>query len=425
VTIVCSQVETIATGDLWPDYPDLRIALPTLGLEPGALDLDRWMQGVASPTVYVGTGWRAAAVRLPRWQFFRARARARAASQREAGELLESYVALLAHAASGGHAFVTRSPLVLREEHDPLWRGIRLRDPSEAIALAGALMRRRDHVEWEFGTASATKTGVGFSAYLEIARDFSWVLDQLPIRTASGRAVGHLTGPSHDRILDLLALRDEAAIGAAVPDSARTSLPSLRALSGLAVAAFGLFECFGALAARLLELETPAHGCLVGFRTRLRDSGDHERLLAQLGAPRFGQLHRMLSTLRHPAAHAGSYDVVHEGTIAGPPVARVQLLPKQVEAIMQVRRARHEAPRLWGLTADGAELADSWRFADRLVKATLEIWLELVASLSASCGRNVRLEGNRRDFINRRTEVDRALLGGFADSRSFCCLAGL
>lgn len=419
-----SHVETIASGDLWPDYPDLRIVVPTLDLEPGTLDLDRRMQGVAVPTIYVGTGWRAAAVELPRWDFFRARARARAASDGEAGELLEGYCALLCHVASGGHVFVTRSALVFREEDEPLWRGIRMRGPSEAIALAGVLMRRGDHVEREFGIGAPTKAGDGFSAYLELAQDFLWVLDQLPTRTVSGRAVGDLTLPSHDRILNMLVQRDEVAISAVVPDSMRTTLPSLWALSGVAVAAFGLFECFGALGACLLELETLDYGSLVGFRKRLRSGGGHEPLLAQLEAPRLCQLHKMIRTLRHPAAHAGSYDVAHTGTIAGPAVARIPLLPKQVEAIMQVRRARREDPRLWGLTAEGAELADPWRLADRLVKATLEVWLEVVASLSASLGRDIRLESSKCNVLNRTTEVERALLGGFGDSQSFCRLVG-
>jgi hypothetical protein len=132
--------------------------------------------------------------------------------------------------------------------------------------------------------------------------------------------------------------------------------------------------------------------------------------------------------LRNAVAHTDPLD--HHGySVRGRFELRVSLSTEQASALQCLLSARQETRPQWGLV-DHRALNRPWRFADRLYRASIEAWMQVVNALLACAGRSPPFSDAGSDqcghdkpgvirsygrVLSLRSNHERTLLAGFAD----------
>jgi hypothetical protein len=466
-----AHVRVVVVGDLWPGEPELARPLPSFRLSREAVSLHPQRAGKDLPLAILGEGWRARLLALPHWDMFRIKA-ARptpGAPSRDDSTItrrLEGYAALLAHAKIGGHLFVTEDEDLLTEQDEPLWHGIYMCSRLEALAIAGALARLRNWLEYEFDDdGMPEEISHAAEAYRWMTDPFNHGLERVAYQEADGTAIDEAVSAMRERLLWLTMARDQVVVGAVPHGYNEASLPAILALSTLAVAAKALMDNFCAAAIGLLGLQRVTmtkDGWIVELK-RCRSNWNamsrslqhtprphrwaHTRLLQASDDSRLTATMKVIEELRNAVAHAEPLQFSHHGyVLGGPSELRVTLSRAQASALQNLVKERGEERSDWGLT-DGNTVRYPWRFADRFYRASIEAWLDLVAALLEACrvekpqDKNPRVEDDEetspddgRILIRSYAPVfqfvpdsNRAILAGFYDwpiYRDLCAQCG-
>jgi hypothetical protein len=405
-----AHVRVLLIGDLWPGEPEHARPLPIFRLSPDAItthpqpgDTDR------RPLAIVGEGWHARLLALPNWDMFRAKA----ATARKGDPLpdssaiarrLEGYAALLAHARTGGHLFVTEDKELLTGQHEPLWHGVYMCSRLEAIAIAGALARLRNRMEYDFDEDGEPEPIVSAAdAYRWMIDPLMHGLDRLPYRGLDG-VVDEPVDAMRERLSWLTIARDQVVVAVVPHGYNEASVPAILALSTLAVAAKALMDSCCDAAIRLFGLRAAvktkgvwrleSRRCRTNWNAMslsLKHSPhprpwSHARLVQACEDSTVTATMNVIGALRNAVAHAEPLRYSHHGYMpGGPSELRVTLSEPQASTLQNLLKERRENRSDWGL-ADDETIRHPWRFADRFYRACIEAWRLLLEALLEAYG---------------------------------------
>lgn len=245
-----TAVDVLVSGEA--SWPDTTSAAPaTITVDERALVPEG---GPLRPRWWAGSGWEARPGFLPQWRWFQDRARARELGPKRTTWLLDAYGTAVVHVALGRHLLVTHNKDLLAERHDPLWAGVRIAAPVEALSICGTVLRSHNIMVGDplLGVDDAKVSR--FRQLSRVADDLIAAVDGLGIHNIRGDQIERLsTAGLGDRVLQVLHARDEVGQALFRAD-AEARIPAVHAVAGLAIAAFGLFETWAVLADEYLAL---------------------------------------------------------------------------------------------------------------------------------------------------------------------------
>jgi hypothetical protein len=410
------MVDVLCTwGGRWPDtgIPEP----PSASVEASALDI---AVSTRRPRWWAGSGWSASTGLLRNWEHVRQRVRARGLGDASSARLLDAYAAAAVHLGRAGHLFVCHDRHLLGERDERFWNGVRIVDASEAIALAGVVLRAHDVVP-----VRESERMTGFSSRLSTLSGLEYLIQSVGIHDVRDVQISGAENGLHDRTVQLIYSRDAASTVVFGDQDFSTGIPAAHALSALILAAHSLFEAWAVMADAFLALGVAQTGRYpTPAIVRKLTAQDHPGVHAALTADRLLKLQHLLATLRHPLAHSGTVDTRSSGTLASPMRVSVGLSKRQDSALHAAAKVRDQTAAHWGAMGADREY-DPWRLAHRLALEALGEVPALLDALANALGRQIRLTGTRPNILNYHDVLEARLLGGIGESRPLMSLDGL